>query len=1506
MRNLKKILALVLALVMSLSLMMTASAATDFKDDGSIESYREAIEVLHGLGVFNGDQDGNFNPKSEITRAEVAAIIYRIATGDVTGDNKTSYSVYGNQFTDVLDEDWFAGYVSYCHNAGYIKGHGDGSFGPNEPVTGYQALAMILRAVGYDRNGEFTGDNWQINTASFATERGVLKNTAGAPLGANASRELVAEILFQSILLNKVNWNAITNSYTQSEDSLAKANLGMERLQGVVVANEYADLDSNTTLPDNRTRLDVEGTAYTLNIASGMEDLGESRYAYVKRTNNNTYDLVVAELYNTGLNQIKDNEGAPGSVSGVASGTSLAGAKYYIDFGEGNTYKASDYTIRYRVDLDLNVFSAAQQAGWLQAADKTGNSYKIEDDNGGRVSLERVEYKTADNKTDFANHHVYTKTIPFGDEITELDMSFIYTIFRNADKTFKDNTTVDTTSTFELGAVYVGTQSNIDISDTYSYNRFCEEYIDTDTGEVSFSSVERGNRLKVIDNNNDGKAEFVFKIRYTLDEIIDSVTKNDNTTWYFEHLADNHGYAIDWMDEYKPALNDVVLYNIADGKIHIQKAADETVTVNKVNFTNTTIDTTAGDTKNQSAITNGTLMDQDITEMDEKVEYIVYYDKYNNIRAYKLAQGNQYGLLTEVYGGTNYNGQFVQSATAIAELMGSEDKAPAEYRVLNHSAANWNVFYNPYTSTLPGAIASARPHYLQRAISHLGIVGTNYDYENRGTAVTSPLLYDVGASTSFTGIQTNGSEFGWNVRLGNTATNQAEANDYVAEYSWTNVAKYTKTDDGVNLYSASEWDTDRDNNYLYYSNLDGKPGFEKYTEAGWIAQYIKNTGATAAAAQTAFNNGLALVDGATPVYHVYAVDYVQLDIRQDVPTGTTRLAIDPNYDGYKWGVSGAYVNSVDATEYYLVTPGGVRHFVGRNNVPALLAANGDDIRAMYAVAHNVAGDQASTDYWVADVIVIELNDTGIIFEDVILGYWTGSKISRAYNQFVDSLSANEAETQVTVRPSDHSWAGQFNGYWAYGLSGTSKDEDGNIYADVTRINQGDYNKNGIYAGTITHVNELRNYVDVDLDGDNVSDDSWAYTNRFVYVIGNGGKTVNTVRMENLTGKQVILVENARGNLSFVVNVDYSAPNWVNPSWLGALWTDIVTEQGAQWLNDYAKILAVLTALTTVGGEDELTTESTEKDLQDAKKVRDQALDMIANPSNYGINKTQQDALNTVVGTLNGKINALEAALALKEAKVDAIEEMNEEFINQLKTTASTATYKDVVIDYDTVLTESVTTFTFDGSQTTVKATIDSWTATLDGKTVVGDVTTELASIKSKISGLVTAYLAELKTNQTNGSSNTSNKIFNGTVSDPVKTVDPDGTTNFNIEVTGSGVANSDNTNYSQLDTSKPLSVMALNLAALINETTLNTYGYYDITVANEALKDSGDSSVNTTGIKTIQAAQLADLADCYVLLKNGCDVRITIRPVNSDGSQLSTAAIVVVIDNNFTGTLSAS
>ena len=75
----KKLLAMVLALVMTLSLAVSANAA--FKDVKDIdETYAESAAVLNGLGVFKGyeEKDGTFSfqPKNAITRAEVAANVY--------------------------------------------------------------------------------------------------------------------------------------------------------------------------------------------------------------------------------------------------------------------------------------------------------------------------------------------------------------------------------------------------------------------------------------------------------------------------------------------------------------------------------------------------------------------------------------------------------------------------------------------------------------------------------------------------------------------------------------------------------------------------------------------------------------------------------------------------------------------------------------------------------------------------------------------------------------------------------------------------------------------------------------------------------------------------------------------------------------------------------------------------------------------------------------------------------------------------------------------------------------------------------------------------------------------------------------------------------------------------------------------------------------------------------------------------------------------------------------
>ena len=194
----KKLLAMVLALVMTLSLAVSANAA--FKDADKVSAdYSEAVAVLNGMGVFKGYEDGSFQPQGNITRAEVATIIYRIYTQDLAKNDKSGLYASYNKFSDMTGAGWAAGYIGYCANAEFVKGYPDGTFKPSGKVTGYEVLTMILRAIGYDKNNEFTGADWALNVAKYAEQAGVLKNVKGVDLNAPATRELVAELLFRAI-----------------------------------------------------------------------------------------------------------------------------------------------------------------------------------------------------------------------------------------------------------------------------------------------------------------------------------------------------------------------------------------------------------------------------------------------------------------------------------------------------------------------------------------------------------------------------------------------------------------------------------------------------------------------------------------------------------------------------------------------------------------------------------------------------------------------------------------------------------------------------------------------------------------------------------------------------------------------------------------------------------------------------------------------------------------------------------------------------------------------------------------------------------------------------------------------------------------------------------------------------------------------------------------------------------------------------------------------------------
>ena len=246
----KKLLALVLALVMTLSLCVTSNAAFA----GEEYDYDEAVEVMAAVGVFQGDENGKFNGKTELTREQAAKLIAYLDLGEKTAEALPAVKV----FNDVEATRWSAKYVAYCADAGYLAGVGDGNFDPAGKLTGYAFGKMVLCVLGYDANIEgLTGSSWSINTAKLMENNGI---STGIDTAASATltREQAAQYCLNALKATMVSYAGGTEM----------------TVNGV-------------TFKAGATRSDVTTAAYaglwndaTLNLALGTVQLGEKLFGY--------------------------------------------------------------------------------------------------------------------------------------------------------------------------------------------------------------------------------------------------------------------------------------------------------------------------------------------------------------------------------------------------------------------------------------------------------------------------------------------------------------------------------------------------------------------------------------------------------------------------------------------------------------------------------------------------------------------------------------------------------------------------------------------------------------------------------------------------------------------------------------------------------------------------------------------------------------------------------------------------------------------------------------------------------------------------------------------------------------------------------------------------------------------------------------------------------------------------------------------------------------------------
>ena len=106
MKNLKKVLAMVLAFACTFTMFASAKVYEDVQPG---TEFSEAITMLSDLGIIQGKTDGKYHPEETITRAEACALIARLLTGD---PNVSNFGGAQN-ITDVVKGSWQESAVGY-------------------------------------------------------------------------------------------------------------------------------------------------------------------------------------------------------------------------------------------------------------------------------------------------------------------------------------------------------------------------------------------------------------------------------------------------------------------------------------------------------------------------------------------------------------------------------------------------------------------------------------------------------------------------------------------------------------------------------------------------------------------------------------------------------------------------------------------------------------------------------------------------------------------------------------------------------------------------------------------------------------------------------------------------------------------------------------------------------------------------------------------------------------------------------------------------------------------------------------------------------------------------------------------------------------------------------------------------------------------------------------------------------------------------------------------------
>ena len=237
MKNLKKVLAMVLAFACTFTMFAGAKV---FEDVPAGSDYSEAITMLSDLGIIQGKDDGKYHPEDTITRAEACAMIARM----MTGDPNVSQYVGAQNFTDVAKGSWKDSAIGYCYINNIVIGVGNNKFEPDRAITDAEFITMVVRAMGYE-----TPDMAQGYPYTYMSNAQAIGLLDGVDMVANtdALRGEDAQVIYNALFADYARGAKLVNTThgtsVETYPTLAESVWGLERA-AVGVWNKKDDEDA--------------------------------------------------------------------------------------------------------------------------------------------------------------------------------------------------------------------------------------------------------------------------------------------------------------------------------------------------------------------------------------------------------------------------------------------------------------------------------------------------------------------------------------------------------------------------------------------------------------------------------------------------------------------------------------------------------------------------------------------------------------------------------------------------------------------------------------------------------------------------------------------------------------------------------------------------------------------------------------------------------------------------------------------------------------------------------------------------------------------------------------------------------------------------------------------------------------------------------------------------------------------------------------------------------------